>query len=157
MENLFKIKFAKSSLFSVILTALATSVHHYYEIGIHVIFLILVFILIPTLLMLRIQNSNKKIYLWIYGFLNVWLVAGFGFIDGFWNHTLKIFDSGINSLIMSAHGSMHGIGGGATEDNLAGNHIYQGAGILTFIAALFAAYYGYNFIKEVVRSKSENH
>jgi hypothetical protein len=107
--------------------------------------------------MLRIQNSNKKIYLWIYGFLNVWLVAGFGFIDGFWNHTLKIFDSGINSLIMSAHGSMHGIGGGATEDNLAGNHIYQGAGILTFIAALFAAYYGYNFIKEVVRSKSENH
>ncbi len=156
MKNLFKNKFAKSSLISMILTALATSVHHYYEIGIHAIFLVLIFIVIPTFLMLKFQSSNKKIYLWIYGLLNVWLVVAFGFIDGFWNHTFKIFGSGINSLIMSVHGSMQGMEAGAAEANLAENHIYQGAGILTFIAALFATYYGYNFIKEVNRSKSES-
>ncbi len=154
MKNQIENRFAKSSLISIILTAIATSVHHYYEIGFFVLILIAIFIVLPSLLMFWFKNTGKKIYLWIYGFLSIWLVFAFGFIDGLWNHTLKNLGSGINSLVMSFHGSVHSIGASIVETDLAGNYIYQGTGMLTFIAAIFAAYYGYRFIKEENRMKS---
>lgn len=144
-------KYASASLISIITTAAFTSVHHFYEIGFLAIVPVLLFIVSPILLMRRFGNIGAKIYLCIYGFLNVWLVVGLGIVDGLFNHTAKLFTSQVHALF-----ALHGEGTKAVEKTFEGNLIYEGTGVLTFIASMFAVYYGYKFIRTSMQPNSTN-
>lgn len=142
-------KYASLSLISVIVTAVFTSLHHFYEIGFLAVVLVLLFIISPTLLMQQFRNTGKRVFLWIYEILNMWLVIGLGLVDGLFNHTIKLLSSQVHALL-----ALHGGGTKAVEKTFEGNLIYQSTGVLTFVASMFAAYYGYKFIRTSMRSNS---
>jgi len=135
-------KYESLSLISIIITGMFTSIHHTYEIGAHAIILVLLFMVLPALLMRWFRNTVNRVSLWIYGLLNVWLVVGLGLVDGFWNHTLKPIGFQIQALV-----ALHGGGTVTGEKAFEGNIIYEVTGILTFVAGMFAAYYGIKFIQ----------
>ena len=135
-------KYESLSLISIIITGMFTSIHHTYEIGAHAIFLVLLFMVLPALLMRWFRNTGNRVSLWIYGLLNAWLVVGLGLVDGFWNHTIKPIGFQIQALI-----AFHGGGTVAGEKTFEGNIIYEVTGVLTFVAGMFAAYYGIKFIQ----------
>lgn len=137
------------SLISVIATAVFTSIHHVYEIGFLAVALVLLFIVSPILLMQQYRKTGKKVFLWLYGLLNTWLVIGFGLVDGLFNHTLKLLSFQVHALL-----ALHGGSTKAVEKAFEGNLIYEGTGVLTFVAGIFAAYYGYKFIRTNKQSKS---
>lgn len=137
-------KYGSSSLISIIATAVFTSIHHFYEIGFHAVILVLFFMVAPSLLMSRYNKTGKKVFLWIYGLLNTWLVIGLGLVDGFLNHTIKLLSSQVHALL-----ALHGGGTSAVEKTFGGNFIYEGTGILTFVVSMFAVYYGYKFIQSI--------
>ena len=142
-------KYASPSLISVIVTAVFTSLHHFYEIGFLAVVLVLLFIISPTLLMQQFRNTRKRVFLWIYGILSIWLVIGLGLVDGLFNHTIKLLSSQVHALL-----ALHGGGTKAVEKTFEGNLIYQSTGVLTFVASMFAVYYGYKFIRTSMRSNS---
>lgn len=135
-------KYASLSLMSTIVTASLTSIHHAYEIGFAAVILVLLFIVAPIVLMRGFRNTGTKGFLWAYGLLNTWLVVGLGLVDGLWNHTIRPLGVQLHTLL-----SLHGGGTKVVEKAFEGNFIYEGTGVLTFIASMFAAYYGYKFIR----------
>lgn len=134
--------YTSRSLISIITTAVFTSIHHFYEIGFPAVVLMLLFIVSPILLVQQFRNSGKRVFLWIYGLLSLWLVIGLGLVDGLFNHTAKLFSLQIHAFL-----ALHGGGTKVVEKTFEGNFIYEGTGVLTFIASMFAAYYGYKFIR----------
>lgn len=148
-------KYVTPSLVSTIITGVFTSIHHTYEIGAHAIILVLLFIVTPTLLMRWFRNTGNRVSLWIYGLLYAWLVVGLGLVDGFWNHTLKPIGFQIQALI-----AFHGGGTVTGEKVFEGNIIYEVTGLLTFVAGMFAAYYGIKFIQtnrnSIIKSGDSN-
>jgi len=135
-------KYVTLSLISTIITAVFTSLHHTFEIGPLAVILVLLFIVSPTLLIWRFKNTGKKVFLWVYGLLNLWLVIGLGLVDGLFNHTIKLLSFQFQALL-----ALHGGSTKTVEKAFEGNFIYQGTGILTFVASMFAAHYGYKFIR----------
>lgn len=144
-------KYSSLSLISIIVTGVFTSLHHFYEIGFLAVVLVLFFIVSPTLLMKQFRNTGKRVFLWIYGILGIWLVIGLGIVDGLFNHTAKLLSLQVHALLAS-----HGGGTKAVEKAFEGNIIYEGTGILTLIAGMFAAYYGHKFIRTNMQSDSTN-
>lgn len=139
-------KYASVSLISTIVTATLTCIHHSYEIGFYAVILVLLFIASPTLLMRWLRNTGNKGDLWAYGLLNAWLVLGLGLVDGLWNHTIRPLGFQLHALL-SFHGGGTKVVEKTVEKAFEGNFIYEGTGILTFVASMFAAYYAYKFIR----------
>ncbi|MDP2036142.1 MAG: hypothetical protein Q8L04_02080 [Ignavibacteria bacterium] len=142
-------KYGALSIISVIVTAVLTFVHHFYEIGFLAVILVLLFIVTPILLMQQLRNTRKKVFLWLYGLLNTWLVIGLGLVDGLFNHTFKLLSFQVHVLL-----ALHGGSTKVVEKTFEGNLIYEGTGVLTFVTGIFAAYYGYKFIRTGLQSSS---
>jgi hypothetical protein len=135
-------KFTTLSLVSTVSTGILTSVHHVYDIGFGGIILALVVVALPMLSMRQFRQRGSKVALWVYRLLTAWLVFGFGLVDGLWNHIIRPLGFQLQALL-----SFHGGGTKAVEKAVEWNFIYEGTGILTFVASMFAAYYGYKFIR----------
>ena len=146
-------RYAILSLVSTLATGFLTTVHHAYELGFLALVQVLVAIVLPYLSMRWFKQTGSTVALWLYGLLTAWLVFGFGMVDGLWNHTMKSLGSYMKTVVLSVHGPMSSGGAPAVDPAVAGNLIYQGTGILTFIASVFAAYYGYKFIQESRQSR----
>ncbi len=142
-------KYASLSLISIIATAVLTSIHHFYEVGFLAVVLVLLFIVFPIFLMQQFRNTRKKVFLWLYGLLNTWLVIGLGLVDGLFNHTIKFLNLQVHALL-----ALHGGSTKAVEKAFEGNLIYEGTGVLTFVTGIFAAYYGYKFIQSIRQSET---
>ena len=139
--------YGTQSLISIIATAVLTTVHHFYEIGFLAVILVLLFIATPSLLIARYNKTEKKVFLWVYVLLNTWLVLGLGIVDGLFNHTTKFLNLQVHALL-----ALHGGSTKVVEKAFEGNIIYEGTGVLTFVASMFAAYYGYKFIRTSLQS-----
>jgi hypothetical protein len=66
------------------------------------------------------------------------LILGFGLLDGLWNHMIKMivfFSRGANTANMAG-----------LPFPPVGSAFHEITGVLTFVAALFAAYFGYQFM-----------
>ena len=131
-----------ASLTSTLLTGILTSVHHAYEIGYGAIVLALFVVVLPALSVQRYRQTGSRIALWVYGLLTAWLVVGFGLVDGFWNHTVKLLGLQLHALL-----SFHGGGAHGVQKAVMGNLVHEGTGILTFIIGTVAAYAGYKFMR----------
>jgi len=139
------------SLISTVSTGILTSIHHANEIGFGAVVLAMVVVVLPMLSLRRFRRTGSKLALWVYRLLTAWLVVGFGLVDGFWNHTTKPLGFQLHALL-----ALHGGGTTTMKKAVEGNFIHEGTGILTFIAAMFAMYYGFKFIRVSGQSEITN-
>lgn len=123
-------------------TIILASITHAYAFGYRTF--IAGFIVIALLCGMNIlyQRTEKKVFLLFYGLLSVWVIIGFGLVNGFWNHAFKVFLSYLHN------GSLPPFLAKLFMTPQIGSFFFEGAGILTFVMSVFAAYYGYAFIKE---------
>lgn len=137
-----KMSAAGLSLAAISATVILASITHAYEFG-HRAF-IAGFIVIALLCGMNIlyRRTKNKVFLVFYGLLNAWVIIGFGLLNGFWNHAFKLF---LNYL---HNGFLPPFLAKLFMTPQTGSFFFEGAGILTFVMSIFAAYYGYKFIKE---------
>lgn len=134
--------YASLSLMSTVLTGALTSIHHAYEIGSYAVILAFLFVFSPALLMRWFRNTGNRGSLLGYGLLTTWLVVGLGVVDGLWNHIIRPLGLQFHALV-----AFHGGASSTVAQSIEGNLVHGVTGILTFVASIFTAYYGYKFIR----------
>jgi hypothetical protein len=144
MNNKELNKYAKLSLVSIMLAGIFASIHNYYEMGSHALILMSLIVILPIILIFWFKYTKSKVALSIYGLISVWIVIGFGLVDGLFKHTLKIL-SGYGLVFLK---NLHGGNIPLPQFNI----IFEGTALLTFIASIFVAYYSYKFIKKEVKN-----
>lgn len=137
-----KVSAAGLSLAAVSAVVILASITHAYEFG-HRAFIAGV-ILIALLYALNnmYRRTRNKFVLVFYGLLNAWVIIGFGLFNGFWNHTFKLFLNFLHNGYLPPFMAKFFL------TPQIGNFFFEGVGVLTFVMSIFAAYYGYRFIKE---------
>jgi hypothetical protein len=141
--------YANISLVSITLTGIITTLHHVYKLGFHLLVPGAAIILLPYLLMLWFKRTGNKGTLWAYGLLNAFVILGLGFGDGLLKHTVLFSKTLAYNILLPLHGGdpkvveqVFSLLPPASVDAF-----YESTGVLTFIASLFALYYGYKFIQ----------
>jgi hypothetical protein len=146
MKHLHGTDYATLSLVSITLTSIITDIHHIYRLGFAVLLPAALIVVLPYVLMRWYKHTGKKAALWAYGSLASVIVVWFGVIDGFLDHVLKAL--GLQNTTFLPGGDAEVV---KTVFSLwspeAGNIFYEGSGILTFIASVFAVYYAIRFIQ----------
>jgi len=133
---------ATLSLATISSTVILASITHASQFGYRAFIggLIIIVLLCGTnLLYLRTRN---KVVLMVYGLLTAWVAIGFGLVNGFWNHSFKVF------IYYLHNGSLPPFLAKLFMTPNVESPLMEGAGILTFVMSLSAAYYGYKFMKE---------
>jgi len=133
---------AMLSLASVSATVVLASITHAADYGHRAFIAGLIVIALLWGMNLLYRRTGKKILLAFYGLLSAWVIIGFGLVNGFWNHGMKVF--------------LYYLHNGALPPFLAklfltpqiGSFFIESAGILTFVLSMFAAYHGFKFMKE---------
>ena len=136
MENLTQ-KYARLSLASVVTTSIITTVHHIYKLGPGAFGLGAVIIALPIVLLLWFEKTRSSAALVGYGLVNVWIIIGFGLVDGLWDHTLKLY---LGNFLLSNYSHYF-------SWSPVGSFPFEAAGILASIGSMFAAYFGYKFLR----------
>ncbi|MDP4103324.1 MAG: hypothetical protein Q8935_00105 [Bacillota bacterium] len=132
--------FAWLSLVSIALTVLFASATHAFQFGIHAIIAGFFVLLILGILNTLYQRTKNNVFLIFYELLIGWIVIGFGIVNGFWNHALRL------SLYYLHGGMLPPPLAKLFPDVKAENFTLETLAILTFIASIFAAYYGFKLI-----------
>jgi hypothetical protein len=130
------------SLTGISATILLASITHASEFGYRAF--IAGFIIIALLYGMNIlyRRTRNKVFLVLYGLLNVWVIIGFGLVNGFWNHGMKVF------LYYLHNGFLPPFLAKLFMTPQIGSSFMEGVGIFTFVMSMFAAYSGYKFMKE---------
>lgn len=146
MNTLVEKKYATLSLVSITLTAVITSIHHIYRLGLGLLVPAVIVILLPYVLMWWYKRTEKTSILWAYGSLTALIFTWFGIIDGFLDHVMKAL--GLQNTTFLPGGEAEVV---KTVFSLwspaVGNIFYEWTGILTFIVGVVAVYYCYKFVQ----------
>lgn len=134
---------ARLSVLSVSLTAALASVSHAYDFGPPAFLAGALVISLLAALGLGYQRTGNRFVLVLYVLLSLWIVAGFGIVGGFWNNGVKLAACAIR--------------GGPLPPSAApwftslepGSGVSETAGVLTFVASLAAAVFGYRFVRAI--------
>lgn len=136
---------ARRSLVSVSATAALAAVTHAYDFGLVAFLVGAITIAVLSLLIVWAGRSGSRIALVLYALLALWIIVGFGLVGGFWNHTVKVvvataaggvLPSGLTGLFMSP---------------ALGGLLFEGSGILTFVACLVGAYESGRYVRAALR------
>lgn len=134
--------FGNLSLISTTLAVLLGSISHAYYFG-HIAFTVgIVFILILSILFFAYKRYANKFILFFYLLLNVFVVVGFGIIDGFWNHAIKV------GLTYLHGGQLPPLFIGLFQNPEIGTFFQESVGVLTFLASMFSVYYGLKLVQK---------
>src|SRR5438034_11682658 len=82
---------ARRSLISVMLTAVIITANHLYVLGPKAFGLAAVLLVGPAALLWWFRNTRSPVAFVGYLLMNLWIVAGFGLIKGFWGITLPLY------------------------------------------------------------------
>ena len=137
-----KMSAAGLSLAGASAVVVLASVTHAYEFGYRAFIAGLILIALLCALNILYRRTRNKVFLVLYGLLNAWVIIGFGLFNGFWNHAFKLF------LIFLHNGSLPPFLAKFFMTQQTGGIFFEGVGMLTFVMSIFAANYGYKFIKE---------
>lgn len=141
-ENKETTPFANLSLLSITLTTILASISHAYEFGYHAFVAGFILLFLLCALNILFQRTRSMISLLFYGLVNAWVIIGFGLVNGFWNHALKV------SLYYLHNGYLPPFLAKFFITPQIGSSFYEGVGVLTFIMSILAAHFGYKLIKE---------
>ena len=142
--------FVNLSLISTTLTVLLASISHAYFFG-HYAFIAGVGHIIIIIIALNFvyKRYANKLVLFFYLLFNTIIIIGFGIINGFWNHAIKI-------AITYLHGGhLPPLFTGLFENPNIGTFFQESIGFLTFIASMFSAYYGFKIVQKKQNPNSE--
>ena len=131
-------KFARLSLASIIITAVFITIHHLYKLGPPALILGSVIVASGVMLLRWFRSTKGIIPLILYVLLNVWLIVGFGLMDGFWDSTIKVFFA--NFLFPGSRLFIR---------LPLGPYLFELSGVLTFLGSMYILYYGYKFFSAV--------
>ena len=131
------------SLVSVSVTAFLAAVTHAYDFGTAAFGVGAFIIALLVVLSRRQQRTGSRLALVLYGLLNLWIIGGFGVVGGFWNHAVKV------PLIAANGGTLPPALEPLFMSPDLGSLTYEVVSILTFGASVFAAYFGYRFVRTV--------
>jgi hypothetical protein len=141
----------KISFAAIVAASIATTIHHVFRLGLHVLPMFAVVSLMPVVAFFMYRRSNQRLYLYGYGLANTFIFAWFGFVDGFLDHVLKAF--GIQNVTFLEGSDVPVV---ETVFSLwspeASNIFYEGTGVITFIASAIAIYYTYRLLHRTPRS-----
>jgi ABC-type branched-subunit amino acid transport system substrate-binding protein len=124
------------SLGSVMLTAVATTVNHWYTLGAGAFVLGAVLLAVPAALWWGFRRTQSRIALLGYVLMNAWIVVGFGLMKGFWEGVLPLFIG----TPLAAHSTIF-------PKPTFGTAAFELSGLLMFIGSLFVLNYGYRFMQ----------
>ncbi len=133
------------SLLSIGLTILLASVTHFYEFGYRAFVVGGVIMGILSLTVFLIGRTKKMVFLVIYGFFNTLVIIGFGLVNGFWNHGFKVF------LFYLHNGALPPMLSKLFLSPQIGSLRQESIGVLTFVASLFAAYFTFQYIRQLAQ------
>lgn len=140
----------KASFTTIVAASIATTIHHVFRLGLHVLPMFTVISLMPVVAYFMYRRSGQRLYLYGFGLANTFIFAWFGFVDGFLDHVLKAL--GIDNVTF-----LEGSDVPVVETVLslwspeASNVFYEGTGVITFIASAVAIYYTYRLLHRTPR------
>src|SRR5262245_43977166 len=91
------------SVVAVALTSIAITVNHVYTLGNGAFPLGTVLLFVPPAMWVWFRKTGNPWALAVYGAMNAWIVAGFGFARGLWDITLPIFAGTWLSAVSTAY------------------------------------------------------
>ncbi len=137
------------SLISITLMGIIATLHYVYSLGFYLLVPGGIATLLPHLVMLWFKRTGNKAALWAYGLLNALAIVALGFVDGFLDHTVLFGKTLAYNVLLPLHG-----GDPETVEKVFSllppapvDVFLESTGVLTFIASLFALYFGYKFIQ----------
>jgi hypothetical protein len=128
--------YARRSLISLTLTALAITANHLYTLGPTALVLGVALLVLPTAFLWWFRNTKSRLAFAGYLAMSAWIVGGFGLFKGLWGVTLPLF---AGSLLASLSESF--------PRPTLGTFGYEATGILMFVSSLFVAYYTFRFVQ----------
>src|SRR5947207_15572082 len=123
---------ARRSLISVMLTAVIITANHLYVLGPKAFGLAAVLLVAPAALLWWFRNTRSPVAFVGYLLMNLWIVAGFGLIKGFWGITLPL-SLGTGLAAVST----------AYPKPMLGHYGFEESGIMMFNGIMFVADYAY--------------
>lgn len=141
--------FSNLSLLSTVLTVFLATITHAYIFGYRAFIAGFGFIFLLTILNLLYKRKKNKLFLLFYFLLNTVVIVGFGLINGFWNHIIKVFLSYLHG------GHLPPLFTGLFENPTIGTFFQESIGFLTFIASMFSAYYGFKIVQKKQHQNTE--
>ena len=129
------------SLAAILLTLAFALIVHFAEFGTPVIYVFIAIMAIFSALWMAIRKTDSGIAVAVYGLLSLLPIIGFGIVNGFWNHLVKL-------LLFSLHGNelpppMAGL---FFSPNF-GSPLVETAGMLMFLSAMVAAVATARFVR----------
>jgi ABC-type branched-subunit amino acid transport system substrate-binding protein len=120
----------RASLVSVLLTAPAVTVNHFFTLGTGALALGTVLVLLPSGLWLAAARTGRGMARAGYLLVNAWIVVGFGLFKGLWGTVLPVFVGTWLSWISTAY-----------PRPVFGPFWFEMSGIVMFIGSLFTVFY----------------
>jgi hypothetical protein len=129
---------ALRSLVGIEALSLLTSIHHLDQLGMAFLPMAVLLVGLPPILMWWFLRQRSRAARWSYATVVTLIILAFGLQDGLWNHTVKMT---VFFLRGADRAEMAGL-----PFPPVGSVFHEVTGVLTFVAAIFAAYFGYQFI-----------
>jgi hypothetical protein len=130
-------------LFGIEALSILTSIHHLNQLGISFLVPAVLVVGLPIVCMWWFLNALNQAARWTYGAVVALVIVGFGLGDGLWNHTIKM-------IVFFSRGATRAAMVGLPFPPV-GSAFHEITGVLTFIAAIVAAYVGWQFMAETGR------
>ncbi len=129
------------SILSVSLTAALAAISHAYDFGPAAFLVGAIGIALLVASGLGYARSGSRWALVPYALLSLWVIAGFGIVGGFWNHAVR------DLLVVMRGGPLPASAEPWFISPAPGSGAYETVGILTFVASVAAAVFGYRFVR----------
>lgn len=140
MNKLFESKPAALSWTWLTVMMIITSIHHIFRLGYGLVLPTLILTSLPYVLLRWYGSTKNTAIMKAYSLYGALMFTWFGFIDGFMDHVLKVL--GLQNTTFLPGGEAEVV---KTALSLwspaAGNIFYEGTGVLTFVAGVFAMVY----------------
>jgi ABC-type branched-subunit amino acid transport system substrate-binding protein len=120
---------SRFSLVAVLVTAALAAAHHWWRLGPGALLLGVVLLGLPAAAMAWFHRSGRRVALLAYVLVASWIIIGFGWVDGLWNSTAKLFLG--NALLLEHSGFF--------SWQPVGSIGFEVTGVLASIASLYAA------------------
>lgn len=124
------------SLVSVMLTAIAITVNHWYSLGGGALVLGVVLLIVPATLWWVFQLTGNRVAFAAYLAMNAWIIIGFGFIKGLWEGALRL----LLGTFLSSYSATF-------PKPTVGTAGFELSGLVTFIGSTFVLYYLYRLVE----------
>lgn len=130
-------------MISVLITGILITIDHYFKLGMNPLLVIIpaIFVIIPFITIALYMRNESKVALGTYVFLNLWIIIGFGIVDGFFFSLLALIKSYLFKAVFKLHGMSY------TTDELVDLPVAI-TGSLVFLASIFVL----NFLLKLRRN-----